>query len=144
MYKCLSAAMNKIGFTKSKSNAAVFYRHNGKWFVIIAIAVDVLTITVINDDIICEIKADLMKIFKMKDLGELHWLLNLEIKWNRTSKSISFSQEAYIVKMMSWFHLEDSKTHTTPIDPNICLTKDQCFSTDNEKLPCQRFLTGRQ
>ena len=116
--------MNKIGFTKSKSDAAVFYRHNEKGFAIIAVAVDDLMITAINDDIICEIKADLMKIFKMKDLGKPHWLLNLKIEWNRTSKSISFSQEAYIDKMMSWFHLEDSKTHTTPIDPNICLTKE--------------------
>ena len=71
--------MNKIGLTKSKSDAAVFYRQNGKRFAIIAIAVDDLTITAINDDIIHEIKADLMKIFKMKDLGELHWLLNLKI-----------------------------------------------------------------
>ena len=59
-YKCLSAAMNKIGFTKSKSDTAVFYRHNGKGFEIIAIAIDDLTITMINDDIIHEIKEDLM------------------------------------------------------------------------------------
>ena len=71
--------MNKIGFTKSRSNAAVFYRHNGKGFAIIAMAVDDLMITVINDDIVHEIKEDLMKILKMKDLGELHWLLNLKI-----------------------------------------------------------------
>ena len=64
--------MNKIGFTKSKSDAVVFYRHNGKGFAIIAIAVDDLTMTASNDDIIRKIKADLMKIFKMKDLGELH------------------------------------------------------------------------
>ena len=118
-YRCLSAAMSKISFTKTKSDTAVFYRHNGKGFVIIAVAVDDLTITAINDDIIREIKADLMKIFKMKDIGELHWLMNLKIKWNRTSKLISFSQEAYIDKMISQFHLEDSKLHTTPIDPNI-------------------------
>ena len=116
--------MNKISFTKSKSDAVVFYRHNEKGFAIIAVAVDDLMITAINDDIIYEIKADLMKIFKMKDLGKPHWLLNLKIEWNRTSKSISFSQEAYIDKIMSQFHLEDSKMHTTPIDPNICLTKD--------------------
>ena len=79
-YKCLSAAMNKIGFTKSKPGAAVFYRHYGKGFAIIAIAVDDLIITVINDEIVCKIKADLMKIFKMKDLGKLHWLLNLKIE----------------------------------------------------------------
>ena len=68
--------MNKIGFTKSKSDAAVFYRHNRKGFAIIAIVVEDLMITVINDEIVHEIKADPMKIFKMKDLDELHWLLN--------------------------------------------------------------------
>ena len=72
--------MNKIGFTKSRSDAAVFYRHNGKRFAIIAMAVDDLTIAMINDNIVCEIKEDLMKIFKMKDLGELHWLLNIKIE----------------------------------------------------------------
>ena len=75
--------------------------------------------TATNDDIIHEIKADLMEIFKMKALGELHWPLNLKIERDRTSKSISFSQEAYIDKMMNWFHLEDSKAHITPLDPNI-------------------------
>ena len=55
-YKYLSAAMNKIGFTKSRSDAAVFYRHDGKGFVIIAMAMDNLTITTTNDNIIHEIK----------------------------------------------------------------------------------------
>ena len=131
--------MNKIGFTKYKFDTAVFYRHNGNGFAIIALAVDNLTITAINDNIIHEIKADLMKIFKMKDLGELHWLLNLKIEQNRTSKSISFSQEAYIDKMMSQFHLENLKTHTMPIGPNICLTKDQCSSTDDEKVTMSKI-----
>ena len=131
--------MNKIGFTKSKSDAAVFYRHSRKGFAIIAMAVDDLTITAINDDIIREIKADLMKIFKMKDLGELHWLLNLKIEWDRTSKSISFSQQTYINKILSWFNLQDSKMHITPIDPNICLSKDQYSSTDKEKVTMSKI-----
>ena len=95
--------------------------------------------TVTNDDIIHEIKADLMEIFRMKDLGELHWLLNLKIERDRASRSISFSQEAYIDKMMSQFHLEDSKTHITPLDPNIRLTKDQCSSTDEEKAAMSKI-----
>ena len=78
----------------------------------ISVTIYNLTITVINDNMICEIKADLMNITKMKDLGERHWLLNLKIKQNRTSKLISFSQEVYIDKMISQFHLENSKTHT--------------------------------
>ena len=71
--------------------------------------------------------------------SKLHWLLNLKIKQNRTSKSISFSQEAYTDKMMSQFHLEDSKTHTTPTDHNIQSTKDQCSSTDDEKVAMSKI-----
>ena len=63
----------------------------------------------------------------------------IKIEQNRTSESISVSQEAYIDKMMSQFHLEDSKTHTTPIDPNIQLTKDQCSSTDDEKVTMSKI-----
>ena len=102
-------------------------------------AKDDLTITAINDDIIHEIKADFMKIFKMKDLGELHWLLNLKIKQNRTSNLISFSQEAYINKILNLFNLQDLKTHITPIDPNICLSKDQCSSTEEEKVAMSKI-----
>ena len=105
--------MNKIGFKKLRSDVAVFYRHNGKGFAIIAVAIDDLMITGINDNIICKIKEDLMKIFRMKDLGELHWHLNLKVECDRTSKLISFSQEAYIDKKLKWFNIEDSKTHNT-------------------------------
>ena len=122
-YKCLSTAMDKIGFSKFKSDGAVFYRHPGKGFAIIAVAVDDLTITAKNDNIIQEIKADLMKIFKMKDLGELHWVLNLKIKCNRTEKSISFSQEAYIDKILNRFNLQDSKMNITPLDPKYTSNK---------------------
>ena len=138
-HKCLSSAMDKISFTKSKSGGAVFYRHDGKGFVIIAMAIDNLTITVINDTIVCKIKADLMKIFKVKDLGELHWLLNLKIEQNRTSKLITFSQEAYIDEILSQFNLQDSKTHITPIDPNVQLSKDQFSSTDKEKVAMSKI-----
>ena len=72
--------MNQIGFKKSRSNTAVSYRHGGKIFAIIAVIMDDLTITMINDNIIHEMKEYLMKIFKMKDLGKLYWLLNLKIK----------------------------------------------------------------
>ena len=80
-----------------------------------------------------------MKIFKMKDLGELHWLLNLKIEGNRTNKSISFLQEAYINKVLNQFNSKNSKTHITPLDPNTHLTKDQCSSTDEEKAQMSKI-----
>ena len=41
--------------------------------------------------------------------------------------------------MLSQFNLKDSKTHITPIDPHICLSKDQCSSTDEEKVAISKI-----
>jgi hypothetical protein len=119
-----------MGFKKSSSDAAVFYRHGET---IIGAAVDDLTITAKNDQVLRGVKKDLSKTFKMKDLGEIHWLLNLKIEREETEKTISFSQESYIDKIIAWFNLQDSKTHTTPLDPNTKLSKDNCPTTEKEK-----------
>ena len=56
-----------------------------------------------------------------------------------SSVLISFPQEAYIDKMLSQFSLQDLKMHITPIDPNIHLSKDQCSSTDEEKVAMSKI-----
>ena len=65
--------------------------------------------------------------------------LNLKIEEDRTSKLISFSQEAYIDEILTQFNLQGSKTHITPIDPNICLSKDQCSLTDEDKAAMSKI-----
>ena len=69
----------------------------------------------------------------MKDLREIHWLLNLIIKRDTMNKTINISQEAYINKIISRFNLQDAKTCATPLDPNVKLSKDQCPTSDGEK-----------
>src|SRR3979490_3099318 len=137
-YKCLSRVLFSIGFNKSSSDAAVFYRHGAKGYVIIGAAMDDLTIMAEDEYTIYGIKRDLEHIFKMKDLGELHWLLNLKIECDRMAGTISFSQEAYIDKILANFNLTNAKTHTTPLDPNTKLNKDQCPTTDEEKRTMEK------
>ena len=123
----LLVALTKIGFQKSWSDTAVFYRHGEKDFAILG-----------------KIKLDLMEIFKMKDLGKIHWLLNLKIERDNNSRLISFSQEAYIDKILNHFYLEGSKIHITPLDPNVKLTKDQCPHTQEQltmaKIPYREVI----
>ena len=45
----------------------------------------------------------------MKDLGEIHWLLNLKIERDTANKTISISQETYIDKIIARFNLQDAK-----------------------------------
>ena len=132
-YKCLVKTLAGMGFTKSSSDAAVFSRRGKQGYAVIAAAVDDLTITAPDEATIFGIKEDLARIFRMKDLGEIHWLLNLKIERDMKNKSLSISQSAYIDKILRRFNLQDAKTSTTPLDPNIKLTKDQSPTTDAEK-----------
>jgi hypothetical protein len=99
-HKCLSDALYRIGFTRSNSNPAVFYNQSQNNLAIIATAVDDLTITASNDELLNKTKNNIKTEFNMKDIGELYWLLNIKIKRDRKNKTISLSQEAYIDKIL--------------------------------------------
>ena len=132
-YKCFSRVLASIGFKKSSSDAAVFCRHIRGNFAIIAVAVDDLTITAPTEEILFGVKEDLIKTFTKKDLGKIHWLLNLNIECNRENCTLSISQEAYIDKILDWFNLQEGRTFSSPIDPNTKLSKDQCLISEAEK-----------
>ena len=87
-------------------------------------AADDLTITTAKQSTLDEIKEDLKQIFKMKYLGDIHWLLNLKRDWH--CKTITVSQSTYIERIIKQLNLQDAKAHTMPLDHNIKLTKDQC------------------
>jgi hypothetical protein len=132
-YKRLSGEFHKLGFTTAATDAAVFYRRKPEGHVIVATAVDDLTITAENQSVLDKTKWDLNQVFSMKDLGEIHWLLNLKIERDWQKKTITISQPAYIEKILKKFNLEDAKTYATPLDPAVKLSSDQCPSTERGK-----------
>jgi Reverse transcriptase (RNA-dependent DNA polymerase) len=56
---------------------------------IIAVGVDDLTMAGNSKESIQRFKNDLQTTFKIKDLGDLHWLLRIEVKRDRESCMIS-------------------------------------------------------
>ena len=74
----------------------------------------------------------------MKDLGEIHWLLNLKIDRDKISGTINISQEAYIDNIFARFNLQDAKSYSSPLVPNVKLSKDQCPVTDEEKKTMEK------
>ena len=127
-----------MGFKKSSSDTAVFYRNTAKEFTIIRVAIDDLTITAANEDILHGVKKDLENIFKMKDLREIHWLLNLKIDQNKQASMIPISHEAYIDSILERFNLQDAKTYSSPLDPNTKLSKDQCLNMTEDKKKMEK------
>ena len=58
----------------------VFYRYMGEDTIIVAMDVDNLTMARNSKKTILGFKNQLHEIFKIKDLGDLHWLLGIEVK----------------------------------------------------------------
>ena len=69
---------------------------------------------------------------EITDLGELHWLLGIEIKHDRNKKTIHLSQCSYISSILRRYNFQDLKPVSIPMDTNIRLTTSQSPSTTVE------------
>src|SRR5882724_10603244 len=55
-------------------------------------------------------------------MGEIHWLLGVEIKRDRLTQTVTLSQKAYIDAICEWFSLQDVCPATTPMEAGVQLT----------------------
>ena len=97
-YQKLSSIFESLGFHKCSVDQAIFFKSNKpkNEITVVAVHVDDYTITASNLGLIDEFKAGLRKHVEVTDLGELHWMLGVEIKRNRHAGLIHMSQRAYI------------------------------------------------
>jgi hypothetical protein len=75
--------------------------------------------------LIKELKARLYKHIKVTDLGELHWMLGIEVKHDREGRTMHLSQQAYIDAILRCYHFDDLKPLSTPMDHQVCLSLEQ-------------------
>ena len=64
-------------------------------------------------------------------MGNLRWLLGIGIDRDRKNHTISFSQAAYIQKIVERFSMEDANPLSIPIAPGHILTKSQSPANDS-------------
>jgi len=79
--------------------------------------------------LITDFKVQIARHVKITDLGELHWLLGIEIKRDREQRTLHLSQCLYINSILCCYGLEDLKPVSILMDTNICLSTAQSPST---------------
>ena len=75
----------------------------------------------------------------MKDLGEIYWLSNMKLDRDKISGTINISQEAYINNILAQFNLQEAKSYSSPLDPHVKLSKDQCPKNDEDKKVIEKI-----
>ena len=131
-HKTLTTAFDALGLTRSAVDHGVFYNHDNEGTTIVRSSTDDFAITGSPTSRISKFKSDLSNHFEMSDLGELAWILGIQVKRDRISKSITLSQAAYIDTVVKRFNLESASPLQTPIDPSIHLSKEQSPATPRQ------------
>ena len=83
---------------------------------------DDLVIAGADLDEIGHVKILLVASFDMKDLGDLHYFLEIEVI--RTPEGILISQRHYVLSMLFKFGMADYKSISTPLDRTVKLRPD--------------------
>jgi hypothetical protein len=126
-YQKLSSVFKSLGFMQCGVDQAVYFKvvvTKGK-LTIVVVHVDDCTIVANTIHLIDELKASLSKHFEVTDLGELHWMLGIEVKHDHPGHLVHLSQCAYIEAILRRYHFANLKPLSTPMDHQVCLSSDQ-------------------
>ena len=127
-YQRLIDYLVPYGFSVSTFDPCVLvHSHSQPFF--IAIYVDDITLFGPPGNLMDSTK-DLLKLeFQVTDMGDLHWLLGMQIEYFQDH--IAISQTAYIDKILHRFGLHDANPVNLPLDANHTLIK----GTDDTRIP---------
>jgi Reverse transcriptase (RNA-dependent DNA polymerase) len=121
-----------LAVSRCNVDQAVFFHRNGQGSMIILVHVDDCTIAASSKQLIGHFKAKILERVEITDLGELHWLLGIEVRRNRERHTIHFSQRSYITSILRHFNLEELKPTSTPMQPGLLLYGSQTPKTTAE------------
>jgi len=114
-YKELDAALKSQGFTRTISDHSIYVRNSSEGLIIVGVYVDDLTIAAANVDTLARFKTEMSKRYEMKDLGELHFILGLQVKRDRSARTLHLSQKQYINTVLERFDMLGCKPAKSPL-----------------------------
>ena len=107
-YQRLVEIMEALGFKRCDVDQAVFYWRKEDALIIVLVHVDDCTIAGTSIPLILRFKIKIAKYVTITDLGELHWILGIEVKRLREQRTIHLSQHSYIESMLRRYGLMTS------------------------------------
>lgn len=140
-YSRLSMKLQQLGFVPSKSDTSLFIYNKSTIIIFVLIYVDDIIVRSSSNEAVTALLQDLNSEFALKDLGDLHFFLGIEVKRN-PEVGLHLSQEKYATDLLSKAGLQGCKPSPTPIsssDKLSLLEGDPLNSDDGTKY---RSLVG--
>jgi len=92
-YSRLSMKLQDLGFKSSKADTSLFFYNKGNISIYVLVYVDDIIVASSTPSATSALPSDLNKEFALKDLGDLHYFLGIEV--NKVSDGLILTQEKY-------------------------------------------------
>ena len=99
-YKTMDAYLKKSDYVQCHADTCFYMKQVGAEFIIIALYVDDQLLACNNSKLLQKEKDALKEQFCMKDLGEAHYLLGIQIIRNRAEKRMLLHQNTYLSNLL--------------------------------------------
>jgi hypothetical protein len=136
----LDAFLKSMEFMKSEADFSVYVAQVGDVKFFIVVYVDDLILVCNNQNKLLQIKEELNQKFEMKDLGELHFLLGMEVERNRDERLLRINQIKYLKEILKRFGMVDCKPIGVPLDPKVKLQRNANGNDEAKGFPYQQAI----
>ena len=121
-YQKFNNFMLTHGYTRFLSNANVYTRSGQDYYLLVAIYVDDIILASGSLDAIHKAKLEFSAAFAMTDMGELTYVLGIQVHHDRSKGVMRLSQRRYAELLLRRFHMESSRGIDTPLPTNSLLS----------------------
>lgn len=131
----LNAFIMSIGFDRLTSDTCVYVKRtkSGNMIIISIFVDDIVSAYASADEKEWLVVKNLfMSKYKMKDLGDVSWILGMKLSRDRVRGVLSLDQSLYLNKVLSRFNMMDSNPVPTP-ESSLKLSKADCPISTEEK-----------
>lgn len=131
-YSRLSTKLQQLGFVPSRSDTSLFIYNKSNTSIFVLIYVDDIIVTSSSNEAVRALLSDLNSEFALKDLGDLHFFLGIEVKQNNEG-GLYLSQEKYATDLLRRARLQGCKPSSTPLSSSekLSLTEGELLSQED-------------
>jgi hypothetical protein len=115
-YQKMDQALQNLEFIRLYADPCIYVLRTSELVIFLSLYVDDLLLVSNSLKNLSHLKQQLSKKFEMKDLGEAHFVLGIQIERNRKARTLSICQQQYIKNVVERFNMSESKPVSTPLD----------------------------
>jgi len=112
-YAQLCAKLQPLGFIPSKADTSLFYYNKSTNSVYVLVYVDDIIVAISSPEATRALLDDLQKDFALKDLGDLHYFLGIEVK--KQKEGLVLTQQRYAADILARSGMDKCKAIDTPL-----------------------------